>query len=54
MTLARSEEVNALQYSISRRVRPHPKQSPDIGSNVQIFAQGDSIDGMAFLAAGRT
>jgi hypothetical protein len=48
----RSDAVSPPQRSISASVRPHPKHSPDAGSRVQIFLQGDSTDGMATLTGG--
>jgi hypothetical protein len=43
MMRARSASLYVVQCSISSGLRPQPEQSPEPGSTVQIFSQGDII-----------
>jgi hypothetical protein len=46
ITRLRSASSYDVQDSISRKLRPQPWQSPDPGSTMQIFSQGESIGAM--------
>jgi len=46
ITRLRSASSYEVQDSISRKLRPQPWQSPDPGSTMQIFSQGESIGAM--------